>query len=118
VKNFARITSLLSLAMVFALVAFCSEALAQPGPEIRVTACETRADQPDIAIDSAGNSHIVYFDECGTMEREIFYSMLDSDGNILIDQTQLTVDDDNSDKHPAVVVDSDDMVLPPTQRRS
>ena len=84
-KNFARITSLLSLAVVFALVAFYSEAFAQPGPEIRVTACDERADQPDVAVDSAGNSHIVYFDECGTLGREIFYSMLDSDGNILIE---------------------------------
>ena len=76
-----------------------------------MTACEERADQPDVAVDSNGNSHIVYFDECGTSEREIFYSMLDSDGNILIDQTQLTADNTYSDKHPAVVIDSQDMVL-------
>ena len=77
---------------------------------IRVTDCETRADQPDVAVDSNGNSHIVYFDECGSESREIWYTMLDDEGNTLIDDTQLT-EDDQSDKHPAVVVDSDDNVL-------
>ncbi len=107
----ARIIRGLILLVVFALAIPPAVIVAQPGPEIRVTDCEERADQPDIAVDSEGNSHIVYFDECGTSEREIWYTMLDNSGNTLIDDTRLTVDDDYSDKHPAIVVDSDDMVL-------
>ncbi|MBL7033833.1 MAG: T9SS type A sorting domain-containing protein [Candidatus Delongbacteria bacterium] len=92
-------------------------ALAQQGPEIRVTDCEERADQPDVAVDSDGNVHIVYFDECGSSEREIWYTMLDNEGNTLIDDTRLT-NDTQSDKHPSVVLDSDDKVIVVFSRRA
>jgi hypothetical protein len=84
-------------------------ALVQQGPEIRITYTQERADQPDVAIDSMGNSHIVYFDEYETDEREIWYTMLDSSGNTLIEDTRLT-DSGDKNTHPAVIVDSDDMV--------
>ncbi len=86
-------------------------ALAQPGPEIRVTDCQSRADQPDVAFDQTGNAHIVFFNRCGASEREIWYSMLDSEGNTLIDDTRLTANDGNPDTHPAVAVDSEGEVL-------
>jgi len=43
-------------------------------------------------------------------EREIWYTMLDNDGNTLIDDTQLTPDDDEDSTRPAIVVDSDNKV--------
>ena len=106
-----RFASTLPLVMACVLIVLAPPASAQLGPEVRVTDCQARGDQPDVAVDSLGNAHLVYFDECGTTEREIFYSMLDPDGNILIDSTLLTTDEGDSDKHPAVVVDSNDMVL-------
>ncbi len=106
-----RILFALPLVMACVLIALASTATAQLGPVVRVTDCLSRGDQPDVAIDSMGNAHVVYFDECGTTEREIFYSMLDPNGNILIDSTRLTPDDDYRDRHPAVVVDGDDEVL-------
>ncbi len=47
-------------------------------------------DQPDVAIDSKGNVHMVYYTGMGGPEggwyyREIWYTMLDNNGNILID---------------------------------
>ena len=41
---------------------------------------------PSVGIDSAGNTHVVWSEE----ENEIFYKMLDSGLNTLIDQTPLT----------------------------
>jgi uncharacterized repeat protein (TIGR01451 family) len=81
-----------------------------PTLQIRVTHSEERADQPDVAIDSNGNVHIAYSDEYGTSEREIWYTMLDNNGNTLIDDTRLTDDDDNDSTRPAIVVDSADKV--------
>jgi len=45
------------------IVTTVTPALAQQGPEITVTHSETRADQPDVAVDSNGNVHIAYSDE-------------------------------------------------------
>ena len=45
---------------VIMIVAMVVPVFAQQGPEIRVTDSESRADQPDVAIDSQGNVHIAY----------------------------------------------------------
>ncbi|MGB6873556.1 MAG: hypothetical protein WBE46_05420 [Dehalococcoidia bacterium] len=65
--NLAKRKSISIVAAIFVaaimMVTMVAPALAQQGPEIRVTDSETRADQPDVAVDSNGNVHIAYSDE-------------------------------------------------------
>jgi len=65
--NLAKRKSISIVAAIFVAtimtVTMVTPALAQQGPEIRVTHSETRADQPDVAVDSNGNVHIAYSDE-------------------------------------------------------
>ena len=92
------------------IVASGAPVLAQQGAEIQVTDSEDEADQPDVAIDSAGNVHIAYVDEDVASNDEIWYTMLDNNGNTLIDDTLISDDDEDKSKRPAIVVDSADMV--------
>ncbi|TET85448.1 MAG: hypothetical protein E3J46_09645 [Desulfobacteraceae bacterium] len=80
------------------------------GPQIMVTDSQARADPPDVAIASNGNTHIVYSDDTGTNSREIWYTMLDSSGSTLIDDTRLTDDDDYNSTRPGIVIDSSNKV--------
>ncbi|MFC1888905.1 hypothetical protein ACFL4G_04025 [Thermodesulfobacteriota bacterium] len=103
--------ALLAVAMsTFLMFAGAGPTLAQQGPEVPITDSAARADQPDIALDSNGNAHIVYCDEYNTSEREIWYTMLDNDGNTLIEDTMLTVDDGYDSTRPAIVIGSDAQV--------
>ena len=65
--NSAKAKAIRTLVAIFAattvIATMVTPALAQQGPEIRVTHSETRADQPDVAVDSNGNVHIAYSDE-------------------------------------------------------
>lgn len=45
---------------------------------------------PQIAVDSMGNVHIAWVDRRDVTSGEIYYTMLDPDGNTLIDDTRLT----------------------------
>jgi hypothetical protein len=102
---------LVGLAMIGTMIlAGAIPTLAQQGPEIRVTNSPTLdSDQPDVAIDSNGNIHIVY-SEYAESYREIWYTMLDKDGNTLIEDTRITPDDDNDSTRPAIVIDSTNKV--------
>jgi len=70
---------------------------------------------PHIAIDSVNDSHIIFCDLTGDQWEmtddscEIFYSVVQSDGNISISKMQLT-DDLVKSSHPSVCVDSNDSV--------
>jgi len=70
---------------------------------------------PHIAIDSVGDSHVVFCDLTGDKWEgtydscEIFYSVIKSDGNVTINKMRLTEDLVKS-SHPSVCVDSDDSV--------
>lgn len=79
-------------------------------PEIRVTHTQASADQPDVAIDSIGNIHIVYCDDYYTSSIEIWYTMLDKNKNTLIADTRLTEDDGYDSTRPAIVIDSNNKV--------
>ncbi|MDB9822915.1 hypothetical protein OAC89_04365 [Deltaproteobacteria bacterium] len=86
-------------------------ALAQQGPEILVTQGDAGADQPDVAIDGNGNTHIVYSEYDALAEyREIWYTMLDSSGNTLIQDTLITPDDGYDSTRPQIVIDSTNKV--------
>jgi hypothetical protein len=82
----------------------------EQGLQIRVTYSQARADQPDVAIDSNGNTHIVYCDDYNTGSREIWYTMLDSTGSTLIDDTRLTDDDGYDSTRPGIIIDSSNKV--------
>lgn len=106
---------LLYLILVFAFVLSTVLIVSVPagadqGPQIRVTDSQARADQPDVVIDSNGNTHIVYCDDYNTSSREIWYTMLDSNGNTLIDDTRLTDDDGYESTRPGIVIDSSNKV--------
>ena len=79
-------------------------------PEIRVTHTQASADQPDVVVDSNGNTHIVYCDDYYTSSIEIWYTMLDANKNTLIADTQLTEDDGHDSTRPAIVIDSNNKV--------
>jgi hypothetical protein len=65
--NSAKAKAIHNVAAIFVaaimIVTIVAPALAQQGPERRITHSETRADQPDVAVDSNGNVHIAYSDE-------------------------------------------------------
>ena len=83
-------------------------ALAQQGPQIQLTDDEDYADCPDVAIDSQGNVHIAVERNFGSNYGEIWYTMLDNNGNTLIDDTLIC--DTNTERKPAIGVDSQDKV--------
>jgi len=65
---------------------------------------------PQVAVDSKGNAHIVWSSSDGTY---LFYKMVDSYGNVLIDETNLNPCQEPTTRHvrrPSIVVDSDGCV--------
>gem|GEM_PF-5985080 len=81
------------------------------GSEVRVTHNNGDTDYPDVAVDSQGNVHVVFTtDSYDSDDAGIVYTMLDNNGNTLIDDTRLTPDDGYASKRPAIVVDSNDKV--------
>lgn len=98
------------LALIIMVVG-AAPAFAQQGPEIRVTHFnDPYADCPDVAIDSQGNVHVAFEvnDGAGGFWGEIWYTMLDNDGNTLIDDT--LIDDSDTERKPVIGVDSQDHV--------
>ena len=82
--NESKIVILLTI-FVFLLGIAMAPIYAQQGPEVRVTQFNNTTDSPDIAVDSRGNAHIVF--TVGEQQNinagtEIYYSMLDNNGNI------------------------------------
>jgi hypothetical protein len=86
--------------------------------EVRVTDSTQPSDQPEPAVDSNGNVHIVYSQYIGEQPAsegegepesswEIFYTLLDNEGNTLIPSVQITESDGMNSKRPEVVVDSE-----------
>lgn len=67
--------------------------------------------EPEIATDSGGNAHIVYSTDNNTASREIYYMMVDGDdGSTRIDDTAITLDDDNASVRAFVAIDSKNLV--------
>ena len=71
---------------------------------------QDESDQPDVAKDSNGNFHIVWRDD-RTESTELFYKMLDSSGNTLIDETMITDNDDFRTVRPSIALNSNDNVI-------
>jgi hypothetical protein len=94
------------LVVAFALVILMAAmVLAQQGPEIRLTHFnDDYSDAPDVAIDSQNNVHVAF----EATDHDVWYTMLDNDGNTLIDDT--LIDDDDEEVKPAIGVDSQDHV--------
>jgi hypothetical protein len=75
---------------------------------IRITNGAAPSDQADFAIDSLGNIHVVWVDDrhnAGDSNDEIYYTLLNSGGGTLIDDTRLTTDGARS-RRPAIAVDT------------
>jgi parallel beta-helix repeat protein len=64
------------------------------------------ADQSDLAIDSKGNSHIVWCE----MSDDIYYMMVASNGTVVIDATRVTSNDGGKARRPCLDIDSQDHV--------
>ena len=92
------------------MLAYAAPASAQQGPEIPITDHTSWGEYPDVAIDSNGNTHIAYSDDADSSYREIWYTMLDSSGNTLIEDTQITTDDDENSVRPSIGVDANNRV--------
>ena len=60
---------------------------------------------PDIDVDANCNLHLTWSDYQNTDSDEVYYMMLDNCGDVLIDATQLTFDDNNYSKWSAIAVD-------------
>ena len=104
---------ILMFIMVFSavlLITASAGAMAPKPPEIRLTQSQASADQPDVVVDADGNTHIVYSDDYYTSSLEIWYTLLDSNKNVLIDDTRLTEDDGYDSTRPAIVIDSNNKV--------
>jgi len=108
-KHSKTIYVLGGLVMVLGLLLTPVSVLAEMGPELVVTNAALGADQPNVAIDSKDNIHIVY-SQYANSYREIWYTMLKSDGTVAIAGTMLTPDDDMDSTRPVMVIDSNDMV--------
>jgi hypothetical protein len=63
--------------------------------------------EPAIAVDSGGNSHIVWYEEVEPDNTELFYSQFDSTGNRVVQIIQLT-DAPLDSFDPNIYLDSDD----------
>lgn len=111
----ARIPSIVFASMLLAVIlltsvpvnAFVGNFLIY-GPEQISTGGDE--EYPQIATDSKGNAHIVW-SSYGT--QFLFYKMVDSNGKVLIDETNLNPCDDPADWHVralAIAVDSEDKV--------
>jgi len=66
--------------------------------------------EPEIAVDHDGNAHVVYSTDSFDDAREIYYTMVDSSGTTLIDDTRITADDDHASVRANLAVDSQNMV--------
>jgi hypothetical protein len=102
----------LSICMFLTVTAMV-RSFAQQGPQVRVTHFNHITDSPDIAVDSKGNVHIVFTvgeQEDSDVGTDIYYTMLDNDGNTLIDDMRITPDDEYAKKRPAIAVDADDKI--------
>lgn len=66
--------------------------------------------EPEIAVDHDGNAHVVYCTDSFDDDREIYYTMVDSSGDTVIDDTRITDDDSHSSVRATLAVDSENMV--------
>jgi len=99
----------LSFALINAIIIACViPALAES--EIPLTDNTSQAEYPDVAVDSNGNIHVAYSDDVDSDSREIWYTMLDSSGKKLIENTRITDDDNAHSVRPSICVDSNNKV--------
>ncbi|UCF08554.1 MAG: hypothetical protein JSW28_02370 [Thermoplasmata archaeon] len=76
--------------------------------ELRLTHAPYYSHYASMAVDSWDNIHIAYCEEVdiGSLQEEIFYMKLDSDGGTIINDTALTPFDERESLFPDIAVDS------------
>ncbi|GEM_PF-5172107 len=77
-------------------------------PETRITFASPQS-RPDIAIDTDGNVHVV-FDDDRYASFDIFYTLLDPDGNTLVDDRNISPKDDNESRCPRIALSDSNAV--------
>ena len=65
--------------------------------------------RPDIAIDTDGNAHVV-FDDDRYASFDIFYTLLDPDGNTLVDDRNISPKDDTESRYPRIALSDSNAV--------
>ena len=70
--------------------------------ETRITFASPQS-RPDIAIDTDGNVHVV-FDDDRYASFDIFYTLLDPDGNTLVDDRNISPKDDYESRCPTIAL--------------
>ncbi len=65
--------------------------------------------RPDIAVDTDGNVHVV-FDDDRYASFDIFYTLLDQDGNTLVDDRNISPKDDYQSRYPRISLSDSDAV--------
>ena len=70
-------------------------------------------DQPNIAVDAAGDSHMVWIEESAETNdyREVYYQLISLDGTVLIDRTMVSDLNDDDSVRPAVAAGPNGQVL-------
>lgn len=76
--------------------------------ETRITFASP-ASNPDIAVDTDGNVHVV-FDDDRYASFDVFYTLLDNNGVTLVDDRNISPKDDNESRYPRVAL-SDSRVV-------
>ncbi len=76
--------------------------------ETRITFASP-ASRPDIAIDTDGNAHVV-FDDDRYASFDIFYTLLDPDGNTLVDDRNISPKDDYESRRPTIALSDSNAV--------
>jgi len=72
---------------------------------------EGTSDNAAVATDSDGNVHVVYNNRIGESFAKIYYTMLSSDGEVLIGSTLISDDDSRNSKMPDVTVSNGKVYL-------
>ncbi|TFG71052.1 MAG: hypothetical protein E4H25_00240 [Methanomassiliicoccus sp.] len=65
--------------------------------------------RPDIAVDTDGNVHVV-FDDDRYASFDIFYTLLDPDGNTLVDDRNISPKDDYQSRYPRISLSDSDAI--------
>jgi|Deesub1362A_J573_1020465.scaffolds.fasta_scaffold06643_1 hypothetical protein len=81
-----------------------------PQTPIATPSCSWRT-QPDVAVDSNDNVHIIWNDCSSTCTYELHYTMLDNNGNVLIYNTTVTADDCSTSNRQSIELTPDNKAV-------
>ncbi len=98
----------LKLVLGLMLTVSASSALAGERIVVGTGTANDNSHSPDVAVDGQGRIHTVWMEEADDYFN-VMYKLLDADGSVVVDKTQLSdsvADGDYSQGHPSLAVDS------------